>query len=67
MRIRPRSPYERLTSPRRQPPTRYVTFLYENNETEFSKKLHVVPRGYVEPLAFRVIHQDLSSLMSFMS
>ena len=25
----------------------YVTFLYENNETEFSKRLHVVPRGCV--------------------
>jgi hypothetical protein len=67
MRIRPRSPYEGLNSPRRQTRTRsvnrnasdsffslpdftrrycmrllyadmaYVTFLYENNETEFSK------------------------------
>ena len=66
MRIRPRSPYEGLTSPRRQPPLDpliatqaivsflspaspvgivrvfytliwRVTFLYENNETEFLK------------------------------
>jgi len=33
----------------------YVTFLYGNNETEFSKKLHVVPRGCKQPARKRGI------------
>jgi hypothetical protein len=50
MRIRPRSPYEGLIS---YADMAYVTFLYENNETEFSKKLHVVPGVTLGPLASR--------------
>jgi hypothetical protein len=49
MRIRPRSPYEGLSkTPEGAPHSMaYATLLYGNDETEFSKRLHVVPRGGV--------------------
>jgi hypothetical protein len=35
----------------------YVTFLYGNNETEFPKRLHVVPRGCTGSLAIKLKRQ----------